>query len=240
MKDSNFAVIFSQISLHPDKLSEQVFDYLFDDLGEIVYKLVFYQEPANSIFLYNKSPFVFAPAINGNLSTKDGKLSSFYSKELKKTFWVGSANKTANFFELPSSIFTFIDSYFLEFRFLYELYLYNYDPVTTDPVGYTIFSIEDDNENIVFEIKHYLNDFDFDPPNSFSVKVEIWIQEVLATSKDLTVSSMLELRQIWVIFKKTKNENLILEMAIHSINKGYTFVDYLKLLLQKVCFTKFT
>ena len=233
LTDSNFAVSFYQISLYPNRDFWQIFNMHFDDLGEVIYKINFYEEPAKSIFLYNQSPYVFAPAINGNISTRNGQLPSFYSDELKKTFWVGLANKTANFLEFPSNILTTIDSFAFEIRILFELYLYNYDPVTKDPVGFTVFSIEDDNENIVFEIKHFLNDFNFNPPHSFSVRVEIWVQGILETSKDLQVFSMFELRQFWMVFHKLENQNYYFKLNHFSISKGFTSIDSKEISLTK-------
>ena len=99
---------------------------------------------------------------------------SFYSEDLKKTFWVGFGNGRANYFEIPVNFLKLLDTNIINFDLAVDIYLLNLGTPDTDSIGYTLFGLEDDNGTNAIEVKYFLEPFNFTPPGLYTIKIQVF------------------------------------------------------------------
>jgi hypothetical protein len=152
--DTSFvpSIFFSDVVLNLNKVSSQVIIEGYKDPLTAVYQLALYQDPAGSDFLYNRSPFIFAPSLNGDPSTRRHQMHSFYSPELEETFWIGIPLKGANYILLPDRIISSIDQQYVEIHQRVGFTIMTDGSIVDDNIGFPVLTIEDAQGNVIIEI----------------------------------------------------------------------------------------
>ena len=216
---------FYRLSVEMDTTSDTLVDASFFDFSEVIYQIIFYQEPADSIFLYNRSPFVYLPGFNGDPKTGDSKLHSFFSEDLGQTFWVGLAQNMANFVSLPGDVLSGSDTWSQQIRFVSDTFLYSWDQPSNDQTGFTVFSMEDANGDILFEIRHFLSDAGFNPHVSYTVKFETISKGNVLDSFDIACGARVHNVYHFVMdFYRYQGNSILVSMEVHSYFVGVHFI----------------
>ena len=120
--DSDIRLVFYQVMFHLNEKSDDIINTVSSEYEQLLYAVQFYEEPAHSLFLYDRGPYSFPPMMNGDVNTHIGKMHSFYSEELNKTFWVGLGKSSANYLEIPVNFFSLLDVQFLRFYLILDFF----------------------------------------------------------------------------------------------------------------------
>ena len=224
-----FAILelkFYQLSVEMDTTSDTLVDANFYDFSEVIYQIIFYEEPSDSIFLYNRSPFVFLSGFNGDPKTGESKLHSFFSEDLNQTFWVGLAQNRANYLSLPGNILSQTDTWSQQIHFVFDTFLYSWEQPSNDQTGFTVFSMEDANGVILFEIRHFLSDAVFNPYSSYTVKFETISKGNIRDSFDIACGAEVQNAHHFVLnFYKNQGNTIIIYIEVYSFGYGIHIIN---------------
>ena len=175
---------FSHVELRTNTLSEDILNIDYKLTQVLLYQIIFYQEPALSLFLYNRSEFTFPPAFSGDIQSKQYQLHSFYCSKNKRSFWMGLAKGEPNYLSLPRDLLRSFDSKRVSLLLLVDFINYGEHQPAFDDTGYTLLSIEDETGRNVAELKHFLVESNYDPPYSYDFSVRFYVEGTLRLSKD--------------------------------------------------------
>lgn len=94
----------------------------FSGFEQIVYQIRFYEGPAGSLFLYDRGPYTYPPAFNGDIASKTGQLHSFYSEDLDETFWTGFGPGEPNYIEVLGNMLTLIEHRIFKIHLITDIF----------------------------------------------------------------------------------------------------------------------
>jgi hypothetical protein len=218
-------MMFHQTILAIGKQADDIISGDFGPVQELIYQLVFYEEPTESNFLYNRSSYVFSPAFNGDPSTGSGRLKSFFCNDLGRTFWIGLASGKPNYLMLPDNLFYLFNFDVFEMVLVLDVLLLDDGTLTTGngDSGYTLFSVEDVNQISIIEVKHRIDSADFTSNVSYFFFIDVYVQGVLTQSKRFLSDSFYHLKRNLLRFRMNKNMgNVITSVFFENLTQGVT------------------
>ena len=171
-------VSFNQVVFHYKQFASNIKEDYFSGFEQILYQINFFKEPAGSLFLYDRGPYTYSPAFNGDVVKRENQMHSFYSDELNQTFWVGFGSTKPNYVEIPCNILTLIENRVFKMQLVVDLYLIQKNNMGVDTVGYTIFSIENESGIIMIQATCFLDSID---TNEYIIKVHFYINGLSTT-----------------------------------------------------------
>jgi hypothetical protein len=179
--DNLWTIKYSDITITPGKLSNEIITPEYGDFQGVLYQLIFYQEPAESDFFYDYSQFVNAPSFNGDFISQEGRLLSFYSSAVKETFWAGLSKNGANFVSLPNELISSSEKRQIEIKLKVDALLYGGEPQVEDLLGFPLITFEDNTGIKLLQFKHFLKKTNFIQ----NVKYEYGLQFVYKDSEQI-------------------------------------------------------
>lgn len=213
MNTSEIRTKIYQTKIYKNTSSSDLFsDHDYENIFEIFYQIRFNQEPSRSKLLYNRSKYVFPPAINGEFSEKNTELHSFYSTSLKKTFWVAYDSFSPKFIQLPKRLISNIYSEYFNIKFYIDFYILtessSYASSHDKLYNYPLISFFDEHNNEFFSIRHYYRDINWISGSQYTIFFKFFVKEFEENTFAIIINDFYKTSNIFFRIKfKKKNIN---------------------------------